>query len=239
MIKYKVYIKAIFVILIIAGLFGFANHRNSIRKIVDIEVSFEGGDSLFVTSNEVNKLLIQNSGNIKNKSKESILLKVIEQGIMKNKMIENAEVYMTIDGILKVSVLQKKPIARIVVNGTSYYLDRHGKKMRLSSNYSARVPIVEGVLGKDDLEQVFQFIKQVLKDDFMKKQIIGVKIKQNKFFDLKTRMGNQLIEFGKLENIENKINKIKAFYQKMDKDKSINKYSKINLEYNKQIVCTK
>ena len=239
MIKYKVYIKAIFVILIIAGLFGFANHRNSIRKIVDIEVSFEGGDSLFVTSNEVNKLLIQNSGNIKNKSKENILLKVIEQGIMKNKMIENAEVYMTIDGILKVSVLQKKPIARIVVNGTSYYLDRHGKKMRLSSNYSARVPIVEGVLGKDDLEQVFQFIKQVLKDDFMKKQIIGVKIKQNKFFDLKTRMGNQLIEFGKLENIENKINKIKAFYQKMDKDKSINKYSKINLEYNKQIVCTK
>lgn len=239
MIKYKVYIKAIFVILIIAGLFGFANHRNSIRKIVDIEVSFEGGDSLFVTSNEVNKLLIQNSGNIKNKSKESIFLKVIEQGIMKNKMIENAEVYMTIDGILKVSVLQKKPIARIVVNGTSYYLDRHGKKMRLSSNYSARVPIVEGVLGKDDLEQVFQFIKQVLKDDFMKKQIIGVKIKQNKFFDLKTRMGNQLIEFGKLENIENKINKIKAFYQKMDKDKSINKYSKINLEYNKQIVCTK
>ena len=239
MIKYKVYIKAIFVILIIAGLFGFANHRNSIRKIVDIEVSFEGGDSLFVTSNEVNKLLIQNSGNIKNKSKESILLKVIEQGIMKNKMIENAEVYMTIDGILKVSVLQKKPIARIVVNGTSYYLDRHGKKMRLSSNYSARVPIVEGVLGKDDLEQVFQFIKQVLKDNFMKKQIIGVKIKQNKFFDLKTRMGNQLIEFGKLENIENKINKIKAFYQKMDKDKSINKYSKINLEYNKQIVCTK
>ena len=239
MIKYKVYIKAIFVILIIAGLFGFANHRNSIRKIVDIEVSFEGGDSLFVTSNEVNNLLIQNSGNIKNKSKESILLKVIEQGIMKNKMIENAEVYMTIDGILKVSVLQKKPIARIVVNGTSYYLDRHGKKMRLSSNYSARVPIVEGVLGKDDLEQVFQFIKQVLKDNFMKKQIIGVKIKQNKFFDLKTRMGNQLIEFGKLENIENKINKIKAFYQKMDKDKSINKYSKINLEYNKQIVCTK
>ncbi|HIE45728.1 MAG TPA: hypothetical protein EYG80_07240 [Flavobacteriaceae bacterium] len=239
MIKYKVYIKVIFVILIIAGLFGFANHRNSIRKIVDIEVSFEGGDSLFVTSNEVNKLLIQNSGNIKNKSKESIFLKVIEQGIMKNKMIENAEVYMTIDGILKVSVLQKKPIARIVVNGTSYYLDRHGKKMRLSSNYSARVPIVEGVLGKDDLEQVFQFIKQVLKDDFMKKQIIGVKIKQNKFFDLKTRMGNQLIEFGKLENIENKINKIKAFYQKMDKDKSINKYSKINLEYNKQIVCTK
>ena len=239
MIKYKIYIKALFFILLIAGLYGFANYRNAARKIVAIDVDFEKGDNLFITRNEVDKLLIQSLGNIKNKSKESIFLKVLEQNLEKNSMVENAEVYLTVDGVLKASVLQKNPIARVVANSTSYYIDSQGKKMQLSSNYSARAPIVTGVFSDDDLKKVYKFIKEVLKDDFMNKQIIGIQIKSNGNFDLKTRMGNQLIEFGKIDNIEEKIIKLKAFYQKMEKDNSMDKYRKINIEYSKQIVCTK
>ena len=239
MIKYKIYIKALLFILLIAGLYGFTNHRNAVRKIVAIDVNFEEGDNLFITRNEVDKLLIQSLGNVKNKTKESLFLKVLEQNIEENSMVENAEVFVTVDGVLKANVLQKKPIARVVVNGSSYYLDRNGEKMQLSKNYSARVPIVRGVLGDDDLENVYQFIQKVLKDDFMKKQVIGIQVKPKGNFDLKTRMGNQLIEFGTIESIEAKIKKLKAFYQKMEKDNSIDKYRKINIEFSKQIVCTK
>jgi cell division protein FtsQ len=239
MIRYKTYIKSLLFILLIAGLFGFANHRNAVRKIVAIEVEFEKGDNLFITRNEVDKLLIQSLGNVKNKTKESLFLKVLEQNIEQNDMVENAEVYVTIGGVLKTKVLQRKPVARIVVNGSSYYLDSKGKKMTLSKNYSARVPIVRGVLGDDDLENVYQFIQEVLKDNFMSKQIIGIQVKPKGNFDLNTRMGNQIIEFGILENIEAKIKKLKAFYQKMEKDNSIDKYRKINIEFSKQIVCTK
>ena len=239
MIRYKTYIKALLFILLIAGLYGFANHRNAVRKIVAIDVSFEEGDNLFITRNEVDKLLIQSLGNVKNKTKESLFLKVLEEHIEENSMVEKAEVFVTVDGVLRASVLQKKPIARVVVNNTSYYLDRNGEKMKLSKNYSARVPIVRGVLGDDDLESVYQFIQKVLKDDFMEKQVIGIQVKPKGNFDLKTRMGNQLIEFGTLENIAAKIKKLKAFYQKMTKDNSLDKYRKINLEYSQQIVCTK
>lgn len=239
MIKYKVYIKAFIFLLVIAGLFGFANYRNSMRKIRKIDIEFEGNDNLFLSINDVNKLLIQSAGNVKNKTKESLFLKVLESHVKAHPMIENAEVYLTVDGVLNAKVLQKKPIARILVNGSSYYLDRQGKKMQLSKKYSARVPIVTGVLSKDDLKKVYHFVVNVLKDEFMKQQIIGIHIKPNANFDLKTRMGNQLIEFGKLTDVNQKINKLKAFYQKMDKDKSLNKYKKINLEYRKQVVCTK
>ncbi len=239
MIKYKMYIKTLLYLVVVAGLFGFANHRNAMRKIVKSQIIFENQDALFVTKNEVNNLLIQSLGNLKNKSKEKVFLKVLEDGVQRNSMIEKAEVYITIDGVLKTKVLQKKPIARVVANGTSYYLDRNGRKMGLSKNYSARVPIVRGVFGNDALENVYQFIKIVLKDDFMKQQIIGIDIKNNQFFDLKTKMGNIIVEFGSIENATNKINKLKAFYQKMTKDKSLNKYRKVNLEYSKQVVCTK
>ncbi len=239
MIKYKVYIKAFLFILIIIGLYGFANHRNSVRKVSAIEIDFEQGDNLFITRDEVNKLLIQSLGNVKNKSKESIFLKVLEEDLNKNSMIETAEVYLTVDGILKANVLQKKPLARVVANATSYYIDSQGEKMQLSKNYSARVPIVTGIMSNNDLKQVFNFIKKVLNDDFMKNQVIGIHVKPKGRFDLKVRMGNHIVEFGTLENVNSKINKMKAIYQKMVKDKSLSKYKKINLEYNKQVVCTK
>lgn len=238
MIKYKFYIKAVFFILCIVGLYGFANYRNATRKIIDVEIEFEQGDNLYITTEMVNKLLIQSLGNVKNTTKEKLLLRVVEQSVEKNVMIENAEVFVTVDGVLKTKILQRKPIARIKENTNSYYLDRQGKKMPLSANYSARVPIVTGVKEKVDLEEVYQFVTRVLKNTFMQKQIIAIHINTEKEFLLKTRMGNQIIEFGKLKNEESKIKKLEAFYQKVVQDKKLNKYSKINLKYNKQVVCT-
>lgn len=238
MIRYKIYIKAILFIVLIAGLFGFANYRNSARKIADIQVEFEEGDNLFITSQMVNKLLTQSSVKLKNKPKESIILRDLEYDISKNKMIENAEVYTTVGGVLKIKVIQRKPITRIRVNNKAYYLDRQGKKMPLSDNYSARVPITTGVLSDTDLNQVYKFCNQVLNDDFMQKLVVGIHISKNEF-ELKTRMGNQVILFGDLNKVNSKIKKLKVFYQKAIKDNSFKKYSKINLKYNNQVVCTK
>jgi cell division protein FtsQ len=237
MIKFKAYIKATFFILIISGLFGFVNHRNSLRKIKDIVIEFEAGDNLFITTETVNKLLIQNTNNFKNQSKESIILRSLEMEIEKNSMIAKAEVYITVDGVLKTKILQRKPIARIQVNESTYYLDSQGENMPLSNNYSARVPIVSGVKSKADLELVNKICNQVLKDAFMKKQIIGIKVNNNEF-EFKTRMGNQVILFGNLAKTDSKIKKLKVFYQKVMADKTLKNYSKINLKYKDQVVCT-
>ena len=165
-------------------------------------------------------------------------MRVLEQRVEENKMIENAEVFITVDGILKTRVLQRKPIARIQENGKTYYLDRQGKKMPLSVNYSARVPIVTGVKDTLSLNEVYQFITKVMANTFMQKQIVGIRIDSEKEFLLKTRMGNQVIEFGKVKNIDAKIKKLEAFYQKVTKDNTLKRYRKINLKYNKQVVCT-
>lgn len=238
MIKYKAHIKATIFILSILGLFGFANHRNSNRIITNIQVEFEQGDNLFITDETVNNLLIQSFGNLKNKSKENIFLKVIEEKVEENEMIENAEVYLSINGTLKTKITQRKPIARIQVNGSAYYLDSKGKKMPLSENYSARVPIIIGVQSDLDLKLVYQFCNTVLKDAFMEKQIIGIQVKKNEL-ELKTRLGNQVILFGNLSKSELKIKKLKAFYQKVIADETLKKYSKINLKFKDQVVCTK
>jgi cell division protein FtsQ len=60
-----------------------------------------------------------------------------------------------------------------------------------------------------------------------------------KFYTLKLRQCNFDVKLGSVENLDKKINNLKAFYKKNLKDKTLNNYSKINLQFDKQVVCTK
>lgn len=238
MLRYKVYIKAILFLLILIGLFSFTYNRNLKRKIKKVSINFENGDNLFVTKKNVNKLLTQNLKSPKKLTKEKLNLKVLEKGILKNQMIENVDVYVDVDGELKVLVKQRNPILRIQSLDGNYYLDDKGKKMPLSKNYAARVPLVTGVNSQEEMKLLYRFYKKVMQDTFMQKQIIAISLNEEEFF-LKSRIGDHLIEFGKLQNVENKIKKLKIFYQKVLADHSYDKYKKVNVKYNKQVVCTK
>lgn len=233
------FIKSFLLIAFILFLYGFSTGRNKVKKIDNIDIKFENGDNLFITYEMVNKLLIQNFDGLKSQPKENILLNKLEEVLHSNEMIENAEVFLSVDGELGAVIKQKTPIARVRHNERSYYIDSKGDKMPLSSNYSARVPIVEGISDGKISEELYALSMLVHKDEFLKKQIVGIEQTPKKEFILKTRVGDQSIELGDLRNIDEKIKKLKAFYHKNLKDNNLNLYKKINLIYDNQVVCTK
>ena len=237
--KYIPFIKGFLLMAFVVFLYGFSSLRNKTKKINKIDISFENGDNLFITYETVNKLLIQNYKEVKSQPKENIFLKEIENTLLSNKMIENADVFLTVDGQLGAVIRQKTPIARVSQNGQSYYVDSKGNKMPLSSNYSARVPIVKGIYDGKISKEMYTLIKFVYDDAFLKKQIVGIEQTPKKEFLLKARVGNQTIELGDLRQLDKKIKKLKVFYHKAIKDKTLNTYKKINLMYNNQVVCTK
>lgn len=233
------FFKALGLFLAVIFLYGFAGKRNDSRKVKDIDISFENGDNLFITYAMVNKLLIQNHSTVQSQPKERLFLNEIEKTLKNDDMIENADVFIDVNGTLGAIIRQKTPIARINDNGNIYYLDRNGKKMPLSSNYSARVPIVEGVKNERISEELYRLCSLVHNDGFLQKQIVGITQLENGTFDLKTRLGGQTIELGNLNNFNEKIKKLKVFYQKMITDEKLSEYKTINLMYNDQVVCTK
>ena len=236
--KYIIYIKAILFIGVVAFLFGFASNRNELKKVSDIDVNFTNGDNLFITYETVNKLLIQNYGELRSQRKENIILRSLEQTLKSNDMIEDADAFLTIDGKLGASIKQRTPIARVVDEAVAYYIDVKGNRMPLSLNYSARVPLLSGVNG-NDIEDAYKLALLIYNDSFLQKQIIGIEQNSKKEFVLRTRIGNQQIEFGSLDNVNTKFKKLKAFYNKVLKDKTLDKYQIINLIYENQVVCTK
>ena len=233
------YIKGLLLFVLVIFLYSFSSHRNRVKNISDVKVSFTNGDNLFITYPMVNKLLIQNFGELKSQPKENIFLNKIENTLFSNEMIENAEVFISVNGELGVTITQRTPIARVHQNDQTYYIDSKGKKMPLSSNYSARVPLVDGLTNGKISDNLYKLLLTIKNDELLNKQIVGIEQTSKREFMLKTRIGGQQIELGSINELDKKIKKLKAFYQKTFNDKTLNKYKKINLVYNNQVVCTK
>jgi cell division protein FtsQ len=208
------------------------------RKVGTPNVKFIGDEHLFVTHETVSKLLIQNQESVTNKPKDIIDLNELESALNSNPMIKQAQVFMTVDGLITAEIEQKKPIARVSTNA-SYYIDETGSFMPLSTNYTARVPLVTGYIEKNDLGNVHMIAKKVHDDEFLIKHVVVIHQNQDKTIDLKFRSHDFRIHLGSLKLLDKKINNLKAFYKKAMEDSTLDQYKLVNLKFDKQVICTK
>ncbi len=224
---------------LVVVLYGFSSQKNNRRKIIDLEIEFSNGDNLFMTHEMVNKLLIQKNAPVKNKAKSLINLHEFERSVAENPLVEKAKVYLTIAGSLKTVVTQRTPVARVNTGKEGYYIDRQGFKMPLSTNHSARVPLVLGQLTDEDIPAVFLLLKKINSEEFLTNLIVGIHKTSNGEYLLRTRMYDQEIRIGAIAELDTKLKKLLVFYKKIIQEKAIGDYKTINLKYNNQVVCRK
>ena len=233
------YLLFLLLIGILAFLYSFSLQRNSNKKVNKIVVEFEAGENNFLTHNMVNKLLIQNGSTVKNQAKTVIDLYSLENKVIKNPYVENASVFLTIGGTLKSTIKQRTPVARIINNSSSYYIDKQGVKVPLSDVYSARVMLILGIEKDEDIKEILPLVSFILNDDFLQKEVVGIEKFDDGEYQLSVRSGDYKIDFGKLSEMDIKFKKLKAFYNKTFLDKTIQNYKNINVKYHNQVVCTK
>ncbi len=226
-------------IALVIFLFSFTSIRNESRKIRGSAVFFVEDNSLFIKQESVNKLLIENKTQASAIEKVTLDLNKLEKSIAQNPMIEKSEVYVSIDGILTAKVEQKTPIARVFDASSSYYIDYHGRKMPLSEEFTARVPVVSGITTPKSLQQIVPVLQYIFKDPFLKKNIIGVELVPVSGLRMLNRNYDYEIEFGKPMRIDSKFTCYKAYFQKAVLDNSLTKYKRINLKFTQQVVCIK
>ncbi|MDX1829334.1 MAG: cell division protein FtsQ [Lutibacter sp.] len=234
-----IYIKGLALLALVTFLYGFSNYKNEQIKVKKIVVQFEKGTNLFMNYQMVNKLLIQNNESPKKLSKSVIDLHKLESKVLSHPMVEDAAVFLTVDGLLKATIKQRTPIARVITDNRSYYLDKQGETMPLSPNYSERVMLIFGDVNKKDDAKIHKLVTAILRDEILKKLCISIQKSDENEFVLNTRIGSQKILVGNLRDLNQKLKNLKSFLNKTIGDKTINNYALINLKYNNQVVCTK
>ncbi|MFD2564294.1 cell division protein FtsQ/DivIB [Aquimarina rubra] len=234
--KILTYGKFVGLVALIVFLFAFTGNRNESRKIKEVEIEFVEEQNPYINELTVNKLLIQNQVGVTDVGKEILVLNNVEKGLDAHKMIEDSDVYLTVNGQLKARIKQRTPIAR--VNAVvPFYVDITGNTMPLSDNYSAHVPLVSNV-SEREVSEIFPLLRKIQQDEFLKKHVVGVYRNQSGDYELALRVYAFKVIFGKVEQLDSKVKNFKAFYQKALKDQSLDKYKKVSLQFRNQVVCT-
>ena len=112
-----------------------------------VDVQFTGEDNVFITSEMVNKLLIQSQEQLYFLPKDALDLKEMEFLLESDDMIKSAQVYLTVNGEVRAKVEQKRPIARVAFRCMHFTLMKAVCRMPLSPQHSARVPLAYGNCG--------------------------------------------------------------------------------------------
>jgi cell division protein FtsQ len=206
-------------------------------------------NNFFIGKAEILTILEKVAGKeIKGKVISKMNLLEMENQIKKDVWISKATLYFDKNDILMVKVEEKNPVARIFSNqGTSFYIDHSLNILPLSKTHSARLPVFTNfpsaskVLSKADsalLNNIKVMSLYIQKDPFLMAMIDQVDISSSGKFELIPKLGEQVILFGDTTNIDKKFDKLKLFYKNVIPVKGWKKYSKINLQYDNQIVAS-
>jgi cell division protein FtsQ len=252
--KYKINIRRelkIGVVLVaVFGLIAFTERMKGEVTVRDIQVRIENiHENHFVEDQDVIDLMEVDQENLRGSSISKLNFKAIEKKIMVDPYIKDAELYSDLKGNLTVNVKLRRPMARIVRNdGPDGYVAEDGTIMPVSEKFSSRVillsgPFVRQLLRQQNMHetetgrQIMEMLALIDKDEFWKAQITELDIDSKARIVLFPQVGDERIEFGKPDNLEVKFRKLKVFYKEVLPRVGWNKYSRVNLEYEGQIVA--
>jgi cell division protein FtsQ len=240
--------------LLIVGVIWFRAVKS--RKNADVlhmEVNvepLEGGNKM-ITENEVSNLLHKAFGSaLENTQMSALEIGRMEQKIEEDPFVNKADVFIDQKNQLRINIEQRNPVLRVMdINGGNYYLDKDGKKMPVSDNFTARVLVATGKLPAhtpdflerrtNALKDVFIVSQQIMKDEFLSTFIQQVHVSGNGDIMLAPLIGDQIIILGSARKLEDKLNRLRIFYKEGMPYEGWRKYATINLKYSGQVVCKK
>jgi cell division protein FtsQ len=226
---------------------------------IRVEVDHRDGN-FFLTNEDVKRMVLDKGDSLIGRKLSTIPIAKYERHIAAHPSVKRAEVFTKLNGTFAVKVYQREPILRVFnSHGESFYLDREGELMPTSGNYTARVPVASGfvhdhfdrmqrfnvselndsIAKRTVLDDLFQLADFVRKDDFWRAQVQQIRVEHNGEFTLIPTVGDHHILLGKLDNMEQKFEKLLLFYRKGLNTTGWDQYSHINLKYKNQVICTR
>jgi cell division protein FtsQ len=232
-----------------------AKQKNVKVKELSINIQYSGSDT-FLIKKDV-KLIISNEvGDLFDKNVSSLHFGNIEEKIRENPYVSDVNVFSDLNGKVSVELMQRQPIARILTNKGSFYIDRYGEILPLDEKYVSRVMLVNGMIknysyekikgnniceieGENELKDIYYLANFIHQNKFLNALTEQVYFNENKEFEIVPKIGKQIILLGDATNLDLKFRKLYLFYKYGIKQSGWEKYKSINLKYKNQVVCTK
>ncbi|MDH4091337.1 MAG: cell division protein FtsQ [Cyclobacteriaceae bacterium] len=242
-------VKIVMAVLIVAGIIAFTERRQSSATISDITIKMVNVDeNHFLEERDIVDLIQLDKENLKGGSLNRVNFKEVEEKIKHESFIKDAQLYSDLKGNLVVRAELRRPIARIIRNdGPDGYIAEDGTLMPVSEKYTARVILVSGAYvrqlvkeknlnASEDGKKLAELLNDIREDEFWNAQIAQLDIDSKMRITIFPQVGDERIEFGKPDDVQEKFRKLMIFYKEILPRMGWNKYDRVNLEYEGQIV---
>ena len=235
--KFKI-LNIVFVLIniIIVGGIIFFNLKNTSGKFIFNEKNIQFSSNNFINNDSIKINLLDNYKSLDSLNADIETVYEIEQIISRIPFVKKANVYMTVNSELNIRVQEKKPVLNLY--NSDYLLSENGQLIPKIDSLNIDLISFFGEIDPTIYTNLSNLSKMIMKDDFLKDHIKYIYSDSLSFY-LSVNRFNYNIELGSLENIPEKLNNYKAFIASKIDDEILNKYSHLNLNFNKQVIAQK
>ena len=237
-------------LVVVSVLISFSDRKQRVVVCKDVIIELENDrENHFMDEADVMRLVGANSPTLIGTSINRLDLRAIESKLKSDKHILDAQLYGDLKGNLVVQIALRRPAARIVQeDAPDAYIAEDGTVMPVSEMFTARVVLISGgyarkLLESEDLnktvegQQLMELIRLINENIFWKAQVAQVDMDSEGKITIYPQVTGQRIEFGRLEDIENKFKKLMIFYKEILPQRGWTKYKRVNLEYAGQVIA--
>jgi len=242
---------------------GFANETHKVKKCSGItcRIDYRGAQPL-MSGNDLIDEINKKFGKLQLKTIGEIDLPGISAILKKNPYLENTDVIITVEGNILIRADQCMAIIRYYTpEGQQHYLDKNGRIMPVNIAYPYKTLIATGQIDsplkdgkniysvpdsnhvlREELKSLYDIhllAQTIIADSTLRALIEQVYVTSKNKIQLVTKAGSHIVYLGTTTDVAEKLENLKYFYKLGLVRTGWNKYSKLNLEYKNQIVCTK
>ena len=235
--KFKI-LNIVFVLIniIIVGGIIFFNLKNTSDKLIFNEKNIQFSSNNFINNDSIKINLLDYYKSLDSLNSDIETVYEIEQIISRIPFVKKANVYMTVNSELNIQVQEKKPVLNLY--NSDYLLSENGLLIPKIDSLNIDLISFFGEIDSTLFTNLSNLSKMIKKDDFLKDHIKYIYSDSLSFY-LSVNRYNYNIELGSLENISEKLNNYKVFIASIIDDEILNKYSHLNLKFNKQVIAQK
>jgi cell division protein FtsQ len=200
----------------------------------------DGQANSILTPAEVKRLLEQHRAYPLAQPMQFIDTRHMEEVLSENPFVANAECYKTQEGHIAIHLVQRKPVLYVLsTTGDRYFVDSEGEILphtRLTSNLLVATGTITRQYASSHLAPIARFIND---DRFWKEQTEQLNVLPDGNLELIPRVGSHIVSLGAPVGIDRKLDRLLKFYKYGLSHAGWDRYERISVEYDNQIVCKK
>lgn len=246
--------------IIIAGYIVFAvtsfnNPKRLVTKCTKVEIDIADETTYgFLDAKEIKAILERKGIYPMGRRLDDISPRNIESILNHSPFVSTAQCHKTIDGHVVITVTQRSPLVRIKSErGDDYYLDENGGIMP-NSKYVSDLIIVTGEVSRTFARRYISILARVIMaDDFWRNNIVQINVQHDLGIEIVPRVGDHIVFLGYLPLsakqserdeevtvfVREKLKRLRNFYRYGLSVAGWNKYQRIDIQYDNQIICKK